>query len=129
MYAALDRAKDRPGAVVKQTGDAGAAFAKGTPVEGRYTLQMLAHATLEPQNCVARVSADGVDVWMSTQFPQGAQGMAAEVGGVKPEQVRIHPQFIGGGFRRRLDLDPIAPTVAIPKATPGAPLKHIRSAR
>ena len=127
IYAALDQAKDKPGAVVKQSGDAAAAFAKGTPVEARYTLQMLAHATLEPQNCVARVSADGVDVWMSTQFPQGAQGMAAEVGGVKPEQVRIHPQFIGGGFGRRLDLDLIAQTVAIAKAMPGAPVKLIWS--
>ena len=113
--------------MVKQAGDAAAAFAKGTPVEARYTLQMLAHATLEPQNCVARVSADGVDVWMSTQFPQGAQGVAAEVGGMKPEQVRIHPQFIGGGFGRRLDLDLVAQTVAIAKAMPGTPVKLIWS--
>ena len=127
IYAALDQAKDKPGAVVKQAGDAAAAFAKGTPVEARYTLQMLAHATLEPQNCVARVSADGVDVWMSTQFPQGAQGVAAEVGGMKPEQVRIHPQFIGGGFGRRLDLDLVAQTVAIAKAMPGTPVKLIWS--
>ena len=127
IYAALDQAKDKPGAVVKQAGDVAAAFAKGTPVEARYTLQMLAHATLEPQNCVARVSADGVDVWMSTQFPQGAQGVAAEVGGMKPEQVRIHPQFIGGGFGRRLDLDLVAQTVAIAKAMPGTPVKLIWS--
>ncbi|MEP7068771.1 MAG: molybdopterin cofactor-binding domain-containing protein [Usitatibacter sp.] len=127
IYAALDQAKDKPGAVVKQAGDTAAAFAKGAPVEARYTLQMLAHATLEPQNCVARVSADGVDVWMGTQFPQGAQGVAAEVGGVKPEQVRIHPQFIGGGFGRRLDLDLVAQTVAIAKAMPGTPVKLIWS--
>ena len=127
IFATLDQAKDNAGAVVKQSGDAAAAFAKGTPVEARYTLQMLAHATLEPQNCVARVSADGVDVWMSTQFPQGAQGVAAEVGGVKPEQVRIHPQFIGGGFGRRLDLDLVAQTVAIAKAMPGTPVKLIWS--
>jgi isoquinoline 1-oxidoreductase subunit beta len=90
-------------------------------------VQMLSHATLEPQNCVARVGPEGVDVWMSTQFPQGAQGAAAEVGGVKPEQVRIHPQFIGGGFGRRLDLDLIIQTVAIAKSMPGTPVKLIWS--
>ncbi len=127
VFASLEQAKDKAGAVVKQAGDAAGAFAKGKPVEARYTLQMLAHATLEPQNCVARVSGDGVDVWMSTQFPQGAQGMAAEVGGVKPEAVRIHPQFIGGGFGRRLDLDLIAQTVAIAKSMPGTPVKLIWS--
>jgi isoquinoline 1-oxidoreductase subunit beta len=125
--AALDGAKDKPGAIVKQAGDAAGTFARAAPVEARYSVQMLAHATLEPQNCMARVTADGVDVWMSTQFPQGAQGMAAEVGGVKPEQVRIHPQFIGGGFGRRLDLDLIAQSVAIAKAMPGTPVKLIWS--
>ena len=127
IYAALEASASKPGAVVKQSGDAAAAFTSGKPVEAKYTVQMLSHATLEPQNCVARVGADGVDVWMSTQFPQGAQGAAAEVGGVKPEQVRIHPQFIGGGFGRRLDLDLIIQTVAIAKAMPGTPVKLIWS--
>ncbi len=97
ISAALEGSAGKPGAVVKQTGNAEAAYASAKPVEAKYSVQMLSHATLEPQNCVARVGPDGVDVWMSTQFPQGAQGAAAEVGGVKPEQVRIHPQFIGGG--------------------------------
>jgi isoquinoline 1-oxidoreductase beta subunit len=127
IYATLEGAQGKPGAVVKQAGDAAAAFAAAKPVEARYTLQMLSHATLEPQNCVARVGNDGVDVWMSTQFPQGAQGVAAETGGVKPEQVRIYAQFIGGGFGRRLDLDLVAQTVAIAKAMPGTPVKLIWS--
>jgi CO/xanthine dehydrogenase Mo-binding subunit len=127
IFAALEGSAGKPGAVVKQSGDAAAAFTAGKPIEAKYTVQMLSHATLEPQNCVARVTKDGVDVWMSTQFPQGAQGAAAEVGGVKPEQVRIHPQFIGGGFGRRLDLDLIQQTVAIAKSMPGTPVKLIWS--
>jgi CO/xanthine dehydrogenase Mo-binding subunit len=86
---------------------------------------MLSHATLEPQNCMARVSADGVDVWASMQFPQGAQGAAAAAAGMKPEQVRIWPQFIGGGFGRRIENDFVVQAVLIAKEMPGTPVKLI----
>ena len=125
VFAALDRARDRPGFVAKKGGDLAAALAKGPAVEATYRCQMLSHATLEPQNCMALVTADGVDVWASTQFPQGAQGAAAAASGMKPEQVRIHPQFIGGGFGRRLENDFIAQSVAIARSMPGTPVKLI----
>lgn len=125
IQAALEAAADQPGAVAKQAGNAAAEFAKATPIEARYTAQMLAHATLEPQNCVARVGDDGVDVWVSTQFPQGAQGIAAQAAGVKPEAVRIHAQLIGGGFGRRLDVDFVGQAVAIARQVPGKSVKLI----
>ncbi|HEY6942536.1 xanthine dehydrogenase family protein molybdopterin-binding subunit [Dokdonella sp.] len=125
IMATLDGAADEAGAVAKRAGDVAAAFAKTAAIEARYTCQMLAHATLEPQNCTARVGRDGVDVWASTQFPQGAQGVAAAAAGVKPDRVRIHAQFIGGGFGRRLDVDYVAQAVAIAKALPDTPVKLI----
>jgi CO/xanthine dehydrogenase Mo-binding subunit len=125
VYARLDQAKDQPGTRIKHAGDAAAALAKARPIEARYTSQMLAHMTLEPPNCVARVSSDGVDVWVSTQFPQGAQAIAAQAAAVRPEQVRVHPQFIGGGFGRRLDIDFIGQAVAVAKAVPGTPVQLI----
>jgi isoquinoline 1-oxidoreductase beta subunit len=123
IWSKLQAAKGRDGYVAKKVGDVGAA--KGKALEATYQCQMLSHATLEPQNCMARVSADGVDVWASTQFPQGAQGAAAAAAGMKPEQVRIWPQFIGGGFGRRLENDFIAQSVAIAKQMPGTPVKLI----
>jgi CO/xanthine dehydrogenase Mo-binding subunit len=125
IYAALEQAKDRPGAVIRQAGDAAAALAATRPIEARYTSQMLAHATLEPPNCLALVSSRGVDVWTSTQFPQGARAIAAQVAAVRPETVRVFPQFIGGGFGRRLDTDFIGQAVAIAKTVPGTPVKLI----
>jgi len=126
IWMKLQAAKGRDGYVAKKVGDVRAPLGrKAKTVEATYTCQMLSHATLEPQNCMALVGPDGVDVWASTQFPQGAQGTAAAVAGVKPEQVRIRPQFIGGGFGRRLENDFIAQSVAIAKAMPGTPVKLI----
>jgi CO/xanthine dehydrogenase Mo-binding subunit len=127
IWKKLQAAKGRDGYVARKVGDVKAAFGKGKAktLESTYTCQMLSHATLEPQNCMARVTPEGVDVWASTQFPQGAQGAAAAAAGVKPEQVRIHPQFIGGGFGRRLENDFIAQSVLIAKEMPGTPVKLI----
>ena len=124
IFAKLDAARSRPGAVAKTAGDPSAALASGA-VSAEYRCQMLSHATLEPQNCTALVTPAGVEVWASVQFPQGAQGLAAAVAGVKPEQVQVHSQFIGGGFGRRLENDFVGQAVAIAKAVPGKPVQLI----
>jgi isoquinoline 1-oxidoreductase subunit beta len=126
VFAALERAKGRPGFVAKTAGDVSGPLATGA-VDAEYRCQMLSHATLEPQNCTARVTSTGVDVWGSMQFPQGAQGAAADAAGVKPEQVRIHPQFLGGGFGRRLENDFVWQAVKIANDTGGAPVQLIWS--
>jgi isoquinoline 1-oxidoreductase beta subunit len=128
IRAQLEASLGEDGAVVKQAGDAAAVFAKGaSPLEATYSGQMLAHAALEPVNCTARVGRDGVDVWASTQYPQGAQTIAAEAAGVAPAAVRIHAQLIGGGFGRRLDVDFVAQAVAIARAVPDVPVQLIWS--
>ncbi|HEX6832479.1 MAG TPA: xanthine dehydrogenase family protein molybdopterin-binding subunit [Rudaea sp.] len=126
IRATLREGAKKDGAIVKQTGDASAAM-KGSAktLRADYESQLLAHATLEPMNCLALVSDKGCDIWTSTQFPQGAQGIAAARSGVAPDKVRIYPQFIGGGFGRRLDVDFIGQAAAIAKAVPGRPVKMI----
>jgi isoquinoline 1-oxidoreductase subunit beta len=125
VFAALDAAKDKGGFVAKAAGNVSTTLAAGAVKTAEYRCQMLAHATLEPQNCTAKVTSTGVEVWASVQFPQGAQGIAAAVAGVKPEQVQVHSQFIGGGFGRRLENDFVGQAVAIAKAVPGTPVKMI----
>jgi len=135
IQAILEHAVGNPGAIVRQAGDAAGALgkhaqrangAKGV-LSARYSTQLLSHMTLEPQNCLARVDASGVDVWASTQFPQGARAIAAQAAGVDPASVRIHSQPIGGGFGRRLDVDFIGQAVSIAKAMAGKPVKLIWS--
>ena len=66
-----------------------------------YDLPYLAHATMEPINCVADVRADRCEVWVGTQFQTGDRDAAAAEAGLKPEQVTLHTTLLGGGFGRR----------------------------
>lgn len=95
-----------PGAVAGQRGDARAALrnaAKRFDVE--YELPYLAHAPMEPLNCLADVREDGCDVWLGTQMQGPDRDAAARVLGLDPSKVRLHNQFLGGGFGRRAQRD------------------------
>ena len=105
------------GRVARHDGDAAAAI-KGAArvVRADYELPLLAHATLEPQNCTADVRADGVDIHVPTQVQQIAQAAAAKAAGVDASKVRVHTTFLGGGFGRRLEVDFIPAAVEASKA-------------
>ncbi len=123
---ALENGTRLPGVIARENGDVAAGLQRAAKkIESRYELPMLAHVALEPMNCLALVANGACDIWTSTQFPEGAEAAAAARSGVKPESVRIHPQFIGGGFGRRLEVDAIGQAAAIAKAMPGVPVKLI----
>ncbi|MCI0696066.1 xanthine dehydrogenase family protein molybdopterin-binding subunit [candidate division KSB1 bacterium] len=99
QYAELAK---QPGAVARKEGDVTTAMSRAVKkLETVYEVPYLAHAPMEPLNCVADVRPDGCDVWTGTQFQTGDRAAAAEVAGLKPEQVRIHTTLLGGGFGRR----------------------------
>jgi len=123
---ALENGTRLPGVIARENGDVAAGLQRAArKFEARYELPMLAHVALEPMNCLALVANGACDIWTSTQFPEGAKAAAAARSGVQPESVRIHPQFIGGGFGRRLETDVIGQAAAIAKAMPGVPVKLI----
>ena len=126
IAAALRAGSKEAGATARANGDIDAGLAKASKrLEAEYELPLLAHVAMEPMNCLARVDDEGCDIWTSTQYPAGAQAVAAARAGLAPEQVKIHSQFIGGGFGRRLDVDFIAQAAAIAKAVPGVPVKLV----
>ena len=90
-----------PGTVAASKGDAEAALAQGKVIEAEYDLPYLAHAPMEPLNCTVEIGPDGCDVYTGTQFQTMDQMATAKILGLKPEQVRIHTVFLGGGFGRR----------------------------
>jgi isoquinoline 1-oxidoreductase beta subunit len=99
MYAA---ATENPGVVAKKIGDADSAMpGAAQKVEAVYQAPFAAHCTMEPMNCTADVQEDRVDIWAPTQFQTPAQGIAAHIAGVKPEQSFVHTTYLGGGFGRR----------------------------
>jgi len=91
-------------------------------LKANYTTQLIAHQPLEPMNFIADVKGDRCELTGPTQFPQGAQGTAAAVLGIKPENVTVTTTFLGGGFGRRIELDFIAQAVQVSKAV-GRPVK------
>jgi len=54
-----------------------------TTIEGIYELPFLAHATLEPMNCVADVKDGKAELWVPTQNPQGARSDVAKALGCR----------------------------------------------
>jgi isoquinoline 1-oxidoreductase subunit beta len=83
-------------------GDVGRALAQAAKrIEADYEAPFLAHATMEPQNCTAHVTADKVEVWAPTQDGETALVIAADAAGVPASKVVVHKMMLGCGFGRR----------------------------
>ena len=75
---------------------------KGTKkVEAVYEGPYLAHAPMEPLNCVVDFRPDGCDIWTGTQMQTSDRNAAAKILGLPPEKVNLHTTLLGGGFGRR----------------------------
>ena len=114
---------EKPGAVARKQGDAEAALASaGKRVEAVYEAPYLAHAPMEPLNCVAHVRPDGCEIWASTQIQTAAREIGAKITGLPSDKVQVHTMYLGGGFGRRGGADYIGEAVEIAKAV-GNPVK------
>jgi isoquinoline 1-oxidoreductase beta subunit len=114
---ALRKGAADEGRVARNDGDVEAALKSAARViRAEYELPLLAHATLEPQNCTADVRADGADIYVPTQVQQIAQAAAAKAAGLDVAKVKVHTTFLGGGFGRRLEVDFIPAAVEASKA-------------
>ena len=91
-----------PGTVARNDGDAVKALASAAKTfTAEYEFPYLAHAAMEPMNCVVQLGPDSCEIWNGEQFQTVDQGAVAEVVGLKPEQVKINQLFAGGSFGRR----------------------------
>ncbi len=105
------------GKVARKEGDATSALAAATKkMEAVYEAPFQSHAPMEPMNCTAHVRPNACDVWAPTQMQTVSRDVAAQAAGLKPGQVKIHSQFMGGGFGRRGSVDYVAEVVEIAKA-------------
>ena len=92
----------KPGAVARKDGDAQAGLKQAARrLKAEFEVPYLAHAPMEPLNCIIHARPDGCEIWAGDQFQTMDQRNAAAVLGLKPEQVQIHTTFAGGSFGRR----------------------------
>jgi isoquinoline 1-oxidoreductase beta subunit len=118
---------ESPGAPARNDGDADAALGSApTTLERVFEVPYLAHATMEPMNCTAHVQADRCDVWAPTQGQTPTHRAAVAASGLSPDQVFVHPTYMGGGFGRRGEADFVTDAVETSKAV-GRPVKVIWS--
>ena len=99
-----------PHRTIRNDGDFDTAIKSAAKVvEAEYSYPFINHATLEPQNCTARINADGTcEMWTTSQTPQGGRALVANTLGLKEDQVVMHMMRAGGGFGRRLYNEPLA---------------------
>lgn len=109
----------QPGRSARIEGDVEQAFKSAARVlEAVYEFPYLAHASMEPLNCVVRIGARECEVWNGEQFQTVDQASIARILGMSPSNVSLHQLYAGGSFGRRANpkSDYLLEAVAIAKA-------------
>jgi len=127
MRADYKKLAEGPGKVARKDGDPEGALKSAAQVlDAEYELPFLAHAPMEPLNCVVDLRADSMEIWAGSQFQTVDHAAASAVAGLDPKSVKLHTTFLGGGFGRRANpvADYIVEAVKVAKAAK-APVKLI----
>ncbi len=96
-------------------------------VEADYHTPLCDHATMEPLNGTACVTADRVELWHPTGLVIQALAIASEETGVPEKDIHFHQTLVGGSFGRRVNCDDVRMVVAVAKKFPGTPIHVIWS--
>src|ERR1700686_3340727 len=94
----------RPGSPFAKPVSASAAPAAVKTIEAVYEFPFLAHATMEPMNCVAWLHDGMLETWSGHQFPTFDHMLAAKAAGLPMDKVKLHTLVSGGSFGRRADV-------------------------
>ncbi|MGI9338231.1 MAG: molybdopterin cofactor-binding domain-containing protein [Gammaproteobacteria bacterium] len=95
-------ALDKPGLDAAKNGDADGALANAhKTVAADFSFPFLAHAPMEPLNCVIQMRDGILTLWDGCQLPGVVQGAVGGVFGLPPEKVNIVSLLAGGTFGRR----------------------------
>lgn len=129
IMAQFRAAAEKPGIGIRNDGNAESAItAAATKIEATYEFPYLAHASMEPLNCVVELKKDSAAIWNGNQFPTTDRAAVAKVFGMKAEQVTMNTVFAGGSFGRRANpkSDYVVEAATIAKAIEGrAPVKLV----
>ncbi len=129
MMAEYRKLADKPGASARTDGDPQSALnSAAKKLHATYEFPYLAHAAMEPLNCVVQVTDQGCEIWNGEQFQTADQNAVAKVLGIEPEQVKINMLYAGGSFGRRANphSDYVVEAATIAKASKrNVPIKMV----
>ncbi len=106
IVAAYKARLDSQGAIAKTAGNVEDGF-KGAAkvVEVDFEFPYLAHAPMEPMDCVIRFDGSSADIWTGSQLQTVDHAAACSILRLKPEAVDLHTVWAGGSFGRRAIAD------------------------
>lgn len=119
LVADYKRLAGTAGASVRKVGNAAAGLATAVKtIDAEFVFPFLAHAPMEPLNCVMQLKDGACTVWTGSQLQTVDQNITAAILGLRPEDVAINTLWAGGSFGRRgvYNSDYIAETAALVKA-------------
>lgn len=118
-----------PGTVARRIGDAEKTMGRAAQrLEAAFEYPYLAHASMEPLNCVVKLDGKQCEIWNGEQSQTTDQNNVAKFLGIQPEDVKINMLYAGGSFGRRSNprSDYVLEAVQIAKAINGrAPVKML----
>ncbi len=89
-----------------------------------YTVEYIAHATLEPRAAVAEWNGDRLTVWTGTQRPFAVRDELAEAFRIPPERVRVQVPDTGSAYGGKHTGDAAVEAARLAKAA-GKPVKVV----
>ncbi|WP_137822772.1 xanthine dehydrogenase family protein molybdopterin-binding subunit [Pseudomonas sp. D(2018)] len=119
IFARYREAAGKEGRIAGKQGDIATAMAQPARlIEADFEFPYLAHAAMEPMNCLVKISAGQCDVWNGEQFQTVDQLAIAKYLGIPVEKVSLTQLYAGGSFGRRANpqSDYLLEAVAIAKA-------------
>ena len=125
MMAELRELTESGGLIAHELGDVDQALDIADQVlESEYEFPYLAHAAMEPMNCVVQIGDGSCELWHGAQWQTQDQADAANILGIPADRVKVNMLYAGSAFGRRATIDYTREAIHIAQAAgSGRPVK------